>query len=104
MAKHPKFKHYYQVIRELRGAFPTDLPVKVMRKSVPEDFIEYTTKGKRAYYIVIDKKLDETMAIYILLHAWAHTQTFDAQKVDHGVKFGEQYNRIYRYYEKTHLN
>lgn len=103
MAKNPKYKHFYKVIKELREEFPADLPVKVLRKSPPKGYIEYTAKSKKCYYIVIDKKEEEHIAVYMLLHAWAHVRTFDVQKVDHGVKFGEEYNRIYRSYEKRHL-
>lgn len=102
MAKNPKFKHFYKAIKAFRKEFPTDLPVIVRRKRLKNHF-GYCCQGKNYYYIYIDDRLGEELAVYFLGHEWAHARTFDIQLKDHGVAWSKENGKIYAYYEKTFL-
>lgn len=102
MAKHPNYKHFYQVIKELREDFPTDLDVVVRRKRL-KDLIGLASRGENCYYIYIDSTLDEDIAVYSLLHEWSHVYPYMMVGVDHGRDWAIRYAKIYRTYEKRHL-
>lgn len=102
MARDSNYKHFYQVIKELREEFPPDLDVIVKRKRL-KDLIGVASRGAKHYYIYIDSTLDEDMAVYSLLHEWAHVYPYMMVGIDHGRDWAIRYAKIYRAYEKRHL-
>lgn len=71
----------------------------------------YCTKHKNKFVIAICRDLNETLAIEVLLHEWAHArawnhmhdrcdhETFD--KVVHDSTWGVAYAEVYRVFEKS---
>lgn len=102
MAKNPKYRHLYKLMKELRKEFPADLPIKLFRKKLT-GFFGYTTKGKKYYSIYIDSRLNEDFATYILIHEILHCLSWDSQQIDHGIEWGKSYSRVYKFYEKRYL-
>lgn len=101
----PKRKRYNklaEVLKGLRKEFPTNLPIKLIRKKL-NGYFAYCSKGSNCYYIYIHKGLDESIAIHLLLHEHAHLYPYMTAEVDHGRGWGIRYAKLYKWYEKHYL-
>lgn len=102
MAKNPKYKQFYKVVKAIRQEFPTDMPVIVRRKRLRNHF-GFCSQGKKNYYIYIDDRLEQSLAIYFYIHEISHARTFDIQLKDHGAAWAKENGKIYAWYEKKFL-
>jgi predicted metal-dependent hydrolase len=89
---------YRRLVRFLKRQFPCGFKVTVIRTNVPKDrFGDCIWQPKhRRFRIRIHKDLPEDVAIYMLVHEWAHLLTWDAPGDDHGPHWSKAYGVIYR--------
>lgn len=102
MARSSKHKKLYSILRGLRVEYPLDKPLIVRRKKMRHHF-GWASQGEKSYYIYLNHQLDESLAIYFLLHEYAHCRVYDVQFKDHGQAWAKEYGRIYAWYEKIYL-
>jgi hypothetical protein len=94
--KRKSFKQINKIIREILEEFPSDLPIKVIKKKLT-GYFGYITKSKKYYYIYIDSRLEESIMLDTVIHEIAHALTVLDQ---HSAEWGRAYSKIYRFYEK----
>lgn len=97
---------FLQALNKLRKDIPPPLPTQVRRIKIKdeEDTIGFCEKRGKKFYIKIDKRLSEQMAIMILLHEWAHALSWPycgSKEEDHGPEWGIAYAKVWRAYMET---
>jgi hypothetical protein len=105
-----QFKYYQALLRTLKKLSPAAFPVTVRRVKLSKLEGRCWKHGKR-FHIQIDKSLDESRAMDVLLHEWAHARAWnhrldaavtdeDFNKLAHDAAWGVAYAEIYVVYEK----
>jgi len=105
-----RFTQYRSLVRMLKDKFPPAFPINVRRVKLSKLEGRCWKSGKR-FYIQIDKTMDESRAMDVLLHEWAHARAWnhmlDAAATDeafnklaHDAAWGVAYAEIYSSYEQ----
>jgi hypothetical protein len=105
-----RFKYYHALLRMLKDECPAAFPVSVRRVKLSKLEGRCWKQGKK-FHIQIDKSLDESRAMDVLLHEWAHARAWnhrlDEAKTDeafnrlaHDAAWGVAFAEIYSHYEK----
>jgi hypothetical protein len=105
-----RFKYYQSLLRTLKKECPAAFPVTVRRVKLSKLEGRCWKHGRR-FLIQIDKGLDESRAMDVLLHEWAHARAWnhrldtavtdeDFNKLAHDAAWGVAYAEIYVAYEK----
>jgi hypothetical protein len=105
-----KFKYYNQLLRVLKDKCAAAYPVSVRRVALKNLEGRCWKTGKK-FHIQIEKKLDESRAMDVLLHEWAHARAWNHRldtaptdemfnKLSHDAAWGVAYAEIYVLYEK----
>lgn len=88
---------YYKIIKFFKTKIKQEFQVRrcKMKKGYEGDcrYIE------GVYYIRIERTLNESAAISVLLHEVSHISSLFKEKDPHGVSFGTRYSEIYKMYE-----
>ena len=101
---------YYQITKLLRSEMPPPCPV-VIRRVKMNDNEGFCLKKDQKFHIRINKSLNETKTIDVLLHEWAHALTWKELNLDelsddefrkaiHGPEWGLAYSKVYQLFEK----
>lgn len=98
--KRKSYKEINRVARAILKEFPTDLPVRIIKKKL-NGYFGYITKSDKYYYIYIDNRLSEAVTLDTLLHEICHALTVLDQ---HSAEWGRVYSKLYRFYEKNFQN
>jgi hypothetical protein len=105
-----QFRHYRSLLAILKNQYPAAFPVSVRR--VPLTKVEGRCwKHGKKFHIQIDKYLDETRAMDVLIHEWAHARAWNHRldaadtdeafnKLAHDAAWGVAYAEIYVVYER----
>jgi hypothetical protein len=105
-----KFKYYQQLIRVLKTECPPAYPVSVRRVKLSQ-LDGLCWKHGKQFYIQINRKLDESRAMDVLIHEWAHARAWNHRldaadtdeafnKLSHDAAWGVAYSEVYVIYEK----
>lgn len=105
------FKHYRRLVHLLKKEIPPAYPVSVRRIKLNKHLEGSCSKSGKKFYISIDRSLNETRAMDVLLHEWAHARAWhhmlDAAPTDevfnklaHDAAWGVAYSEVYAIYEK----
>lgn len=104
------FHRYRRVVKLLKKELPPALVVKVRRVKL-KGFDGLCIRERKSFLILINRELDESMAIETLLHEWAHARSWtllhdqlenDAfQDFCHNAMWGVAYSEVYRCYEAS---
>lgn len=104
-----KFKYYQQLIRVLKTQCPAAYPVSVRRVKLANLDGRCWKHGKQ-FHIQIAVHLDESRAMDVLLHEWAHARAWNHRldtaaddeafnKLAHDAAWGVAYAEVYVIYE-----
>jgi hypothetical protein len=106
-----KMKQYHELIRILRKKCPLAYPIQVRRVKMEE--FGWCEKRNRRFYIFINRKLGQNMAIETLIHEWSHALAWnhlhdkmDCDELDrrcHDAEWGVAYSKVYRIFEEHFL-
>jgi hypothetical protein len=105
-----RFRYYNALLRMLKAECPAAFPVSVRRVKLTKLEGRCWKQGKK-FHIQIDKSLDESRSMDVLIHEWAHARAWnhrlDEAKTDeafnklaHDAAWGVAYAEIYSHYEK----
>lgn len=105
-----RFRYYQALLRTLKKDCPAAFPVSVRRVKLSKLEGRCWKHGKK-FYIQIDKSLDESRAIDVLLHEWAHARGWNHRldtavddaafnKLAHDAAWGVAYAEVYVHYER----
>ena len=105
-----RFKQYQSLLRMLKDECPAAFPVSVRRVKLSKLDGRCWKQGKK-FHIQIDKGLDESRAMDVLLHEWAHARAWNHRldnaatddafnKLAHDAAWGCAYAEIYAAYEQ----
>lgn len=105
-----KFQQYRALLSMLKAQHPAAYPVSVRRVNLKNLEGRCWKQGKQ-FFIQVDKRLDETRAMDVLVHEWAHARAWnhrlDAAVTDaefnhlaHDAAWGVAYAEIYAAYER----
>jgi hypothetical protein len=106
------FKNYRQLVGVLRKHLPLPYPVQIRRVKM-KGYDGICAKNEEQFFIKIDAKLSEKMAIETLLHEYAHALAWnhrhdkwdDAEllRKQHDATWGVAYSEVYHVYEVYYL-
>jgi len=65
-------RHVRETVAALRQHCPTPLPVAVKLGRVPDHVEGQTIRNARQFTVRLDRTLDESTLVNVLLHEWAH--------------------------------
>lgn len=105
-----RFKYYNALLRMLKDECPAAFPVSVRRVKLSKLEGRCWKQGKK-FHIQIDKSLDESRSMDVLLHEWAHARAWNHRldnaetdeafnKLAHDAAWGVAFAEIYSHYEK----
>ena len=105
-----RFKHYRELLRLLKTEFPAAFAVSVRRVKLSDVEGRCWKEGRR-FFIQLDSRLNESRAMDVLLHEWAHARAWnhrlDTAKTDdefnklaHDAAWGVAYAEVYTAYEQ----
>ena len=105
-----RFKQYQSLLRTLKEKCPAAFPVSVRRIRLSKLEGRCWKEGKK-FHIQIDKGLDESRAMDVLLHEWAHARAWNHRldnaptdeafnRLAHDAAWGVAYAEIYAAYEQ----
>lgn len=105
-----RFKQYQSLLRMLKDKCPAAFPVSVRRVKLSRLEGRCWKEGKK-FHIQIDKALDESRAMDVLIHEWAHARAWNHRldaaptdeafnKLAHDAAWGVAYAEIYAAYEQ----
>lgn len=105
------FKHYKKLVALLKKQVPPAYPVSVRRTRLTKKLEGRCWKEGKKFLIQIDKTLDESQAMDVLLHEWAHARAWNHMldtaatdelfnKLAHDAAWGVAYSEVYSIYEK----
>lgn len=108
------FKRYKKLLNMLRKHAHPAYPISVRRKKLPKQLEGVCWKNDKKFYIHICSSIDESRAMDVLLHEWAHAiawnNLLDAVKTDeefhklsHGPEWGVAYSKVYAVYEEMFI-
>lgn len=105
-----RFKQYRALLSMLKADCPAAFPVSVRRVKLTLVEGRCWKTGKK-FHIQIDKGLDESRAMDVLIHEWAHARAWNHRldaavtdeafnKLAHDAAWGVAYAEIYSIYEQ----
>lgn len=105
-----RFKQYQSLLRMLKDECPAAFPVSVRRVKLARLEGRCWKQGK-TFHIQIDRGLDESRAMDVLLHEWAHARAWNHRldnaatdeafnRLAHDAAWGCAYAEIYAAYEQ----
>lgn len=104
-----RFRQYQSLLKMLKTECPAAFPVSVRRVKLSKLEGRCWKQGKK-FLIQIDKSLDESRAMDVLLHEWAHARAWNHRldnaendvefnKLAHDAAWGCAFAEIYSAYE-----
>ena len=101
--KRRKFTGLWESVAELEQKCPLLLPARVLRTPIARIFanagLDYAWSGKPDHFVIrIADRLDEDIAIYFLMHEWAHCLAWhEGDLVEHhGPEWGLAMARVHQ--------
>ena len=105
-----RFSYYRALLRALKKECPAAFPVSVRRVRLSKLEGRCWKHGLK-FHIQVDKTLDESRAMDVLLHEWAHARAWNHRldeattdeefnKLAHDAVWGVAYAEIYVVYER----
>lgn len=111
-----RFRQYQSLLKTLKKECPAAFPVSVRRVALRQLEGRCWKEGKK-FHIQIDKGLDESKSMDVLIHEWAHARAWNHRldnattdeafnKLAHDAAWGVAYAEIYALYEQkfTHAH
>jgi len=105
-----QYGKFAEVVKFLKKELPPAFPVSARRMyGLPADSaadceLKTLKDGSKKFIIRITRKISNDMAIFLLLHEWAHTICWaENSKIDlgdHGPEWGVAYSRVWYTFEK----
>lgn len=106
-----QFKIYRNLLSCLKSTLPAAYPVSVRRVPLTSTLDGRCWKHGKKFHIQISSVLDESRAIDVLIHEWAHARAWNHRldtvkndeefnKLAHDAAWGVSYAEVYSEYEK----
>lgn len=106
-----RFQVYRDLLALLKDKLPAAYPVSVRRVPLTVKLDGRCWKHGKKFHIQISKNLDESRAIDVLIHEWAHARAWNHRldnakndeefnKLSHDAVWGVAYAEVYAEYEK----
>jgi hypothetical protein len=106
------FKSYRLLVGVLRKRLPPAFPISVRRVKLARHIEGRCWKHGKKFIVEIDKTLDATRAIDVLIHEWAHARAWNHMldeaatdeafnKLAHDAAWGVAYAEVYSTYEQN---
>ena len=97
-------REYRALLRRLREQAPPRYPVRIVRRSDPDNAgsCDLVRRGASwVFEIEIAKDAPAVLLVEILLHEWAHALAWGSRRKApmHGRRYGEAWARCYRIWE-----
>lgn len=109
-----RFKHYQSLLKTLKTTCPAAFTVSVRRVKLTKLDGRCWKQGKK-FHIQIDRSLDESRAMDVLVHEWAHARAWNHRldeaaddvafnKLAHDAAWGVAFAEIYSLYEQKYTH
>lgn len=89
---------FYESMRFLKKVVRSTKPVKVRRMKLPDDLEGLCIERTNYFLIKVSNELTVGNAIDVMIHEFAHVESWGKQKDAHGVVWGKCYSRLFREY------